>query len=175
MKKNEVYRNYLRAMEKRRPGVALDHESFFRYIDRWDVVERGLGKSRLYGVEQSGIFFPTHFAPAGLKEGIDLIKQVKDELTCFVVTPDLGAMLAKLGYKKLGKCASFFREKRVDKVVYISSFRVLLTFVLGEAREVMHRVRWSLDPVLRPFYCASYKVQEVVCGREFIDENSMYD
>ena len=69
-------------------------------------------------------FVPTHFSPAGLKESIDLIKQLRTfENVVFVVTEDLKNMLVKLGFTVMPvKIMKNFRDVEIEKFIVMSNW-----------------------------------------------------
>ena len=119
-----IHENYRKAMNKRRAGSELALENFYVYVTSTKTVFYKYKNSYVFGVVENGCFIPTHFAPAGLKEGIDLIKELKTyENIVFVVTEDLKDMLVRLGFK----CAPFtvvknFRGQDVKKFVVVSDY-----------------------------------------------------
>ena len=129
-----IYRNYACAMGKRRKGSELPFENFTAYICSEDVFCYQYGSSYVFGViNENGIFIPTHFAPAGLKESIDQIKSMLAyDNVVFVVTADLSAMLKRLGFKTLPfKVRKSFRGEKVLKTIAVSSLRGFISILLN--------------------------------------------
>lgn len=118
-----IYTNYVRAMRKRRPGSELDFWRFYTYVTT-KAYFFNYKNSYVFGIITHNNFVPTHFAPAGLKEGIELIKQLRMfDNVVFVVTPDLSAMLQKLNFKAVPlKVQKEFRGDLVDKLLLSSNW-----------------------------------------------------
>lgn len=145
-----AWENYAKAMLKRRPDTAvLPYERFENYVLMAGTFVVSNGNNAIIGQMNNGVFCPSHFAPYGLKGGIDLIKELRKDNVIFVVTEDLGDMLKKLGYKFLFRTKACFREEEVEKVVYASSCKAvvvyfsnkLLSAVAEEARNIFLKVR----------------------------------
>ena len=119
----KTYTNYCLAMEKRRPDSCLDSIHFYNYIYDDTTFAFQYRKSLVFGQYYENLFIPTHFAPNGLKEGIDIIKLMKDySNVAFVVTEDLSAMLSKIGFKVLPiKVIKNFRGVDVQKSIVVSN------------------------------------------------------
>lgn len=111
-------------MRKRRPGSELSYDRFNNYIGRDDTYVFEHGKTKNFGQKYNNCFVPTHFAPGGLKDGIDAIKALKDyDNVLFAVTPDLSKMLKRLGYKSLPfSVKKDFRGVPTKKIVLSSNW-----------------------------------------------------
>ena len=130
-----VYENYARAMAKRRPESVLEQDRFTAYCFREDTFYVSLGNSVVIGQMNNEVFCPSHFAPAGLKESIDLIKELRKDNVIFAVTPDLGAMLKKLGYKFIFTTKACFRGEEVEKEIFASSYKTVAIYFVNKLRE----------------------------------------
>lgn len=79
---------------------------------------------------RGGVFVPTHFAPFGIREGAELIRELQKTAVAFVVPDDLGTMLKKMGYKEIpfSKHTLCFDDIRgnIEKKIYISSYAAIL-------------------------------------------------
>lgn len=147
-----AWENYAKAMSKRRPDTAvLPYERFENYVLMAETFVASNGNNAIIGQMNNGVFCPSHFAPYGLKGGIDLIKELRKDNVIFAVTEDLGDMLKKLGYKFLFKAKACFRDEEVEKVVYTSSYKAvavyfsnkLLSALKEKARKVFLKIRKS--------------------------------
>lgn len=124
-----AWENYAKAMLKRRPDTAvLPYERFENYVLMAGTFVVSNGNNAIIGQMNNGVFCPSHFAPYGLKGGIDLIKELRKDNVIFAVTEDLGDMLKKLGYKFLFKVKACFRDEEVEKVVYTSSYKAVAVY-----------------------------------------------
>lgn len=138
-------------MSKRRPDSVLPYERFENYVLGAGTFVASNGNNAIIGQMNNGVFCPSHFAPCGLKGGIDLIKELRKDNVIFVVTEDLGDMLKKLGYKFLFTTKACFREEKVEKVVYASSCKAvvvyfsnkLLSAVKAKSRKIFLKIRKS--------------------------------
>lgn len=175
-----IYRNYASAMGKRRKGSELPFENFAAYICQEDVFCYQYGSSYIFGVVENGIFIPTHFAPAGLKEGIDLIKELKSyDNVVFVVTADLSAMLKRLGFILLPfKVQKYFHGEKVLKNIAVSSLigfiSILLKNKLSFIQNRLHKIYCALSLLFWRCYCVcdmigqkfSTRLDNNFCGGE---------
>lgn len=118
-----IWEQYCRSMEKRRPGTYLKSDKFKSYLEDTYVYYYKYRNSYVIGQYQGKLFIPTHFAPAGLREGIESIKKMKEyDNVAFVVTPDLSDMLKKLNYKVLPiSVMREFRGVEVEKSIVVSN------------------------------------------------------
>ena len=118
-----IYDNYVKAMQKRRPGSELPFNNFYTYVTTNAYYFR-YKNSYVFGVINHSNFIPTHFSPAGLREGIELIKRLRMfDNVVFVVTPDLANMLKKLNFRVLPiTLQKTFRGELVDKLIVSSNF-----------------------------------------------------
>ena len=125
-----IWQQYALAMKRRRPEGVLPLYPWLRYTMCSQVEGYTLGSSFVFGARRNGIFIPTHFAPKTDREGYLLVKALKGEKVAFFVTPDLGKMLKKLGYKKLPcQVKATFRGETVKKEIYVSSWKVVPTIL----------------------------------------------
>ena len=126
---HHIHHNYEAAMLRRRSYV-LEYERFVTYIQRPDIHSVCLGKSYIFGTIQNNVFVPTHFAPFGIREGAELIRELQKTAVAFVVPDDLGTMLKKMGYKEIpfSKHKVCFADIRgnIEKKIYISSYAAIL-------------------------------------------------
>jgi len=129
----EIHHNYEAAMLRRRSYV-LEYERFEMYTQRLDIHSVCLGKSYIFGTIQNNVFVPTHFAPAGIREGAELIRELQKTAVAFVVPDDLGTMLKKMGYKEIpfSKHTLCFDDIRgnIEKKIYISSYATILKVIV---------------------------------------------
>ena len=176
MKASEIWRNYMTAMDKRRPGSALSWEHFRSYILSPSVVYHSHGGSFIFGQVQDGIFFPSHFAPKGPKSAVELLKLMRSKAVCFAVTEDLSSMLQRLGYKRLPlRVSCDFRGTKVQKVILVSSLRIapkVAILILKErfAQSGLKRFSERLSLVLFRISHISLKREQFVS----IDEDALY-
>jgi hypothetical protein len=157
---DKVYRNYACAMGKRRKGSELPFENFAAYICREDVFCYQYGSSYIFGVKENGIFIPTHFAPAGLKESIDQIKSMLSyDNVVFVITADLSSMLKRLGFIILPfKVVKDFHGEKVLKTIAVSSLRGFISiFLKNKYISVKSSISCVLQKLLHKVYCATNK------------------
>ena len=177
-----AWENYAKAMAKRRPDSVLPYERFENYVLRGDTFVVNKGDNAIIGQMNNGVFCPSHFAPWGLKGGIDLIKELRKDNVIFVVTEDLGDMLKKLGYKFLFRTKACFREEEVEKVVYASSCKAvvvyfsnkLLSSVAEEARKVFLKVRKSFVEKISSLRVHFFEESKEELIDDYIDYQSMY-
>lgn len=127
-----AWENYAKAMSKRRPDSVLPYERFENYVLGAGTFVASNGNNAIIGQMNNGVFCPSHFAPYGLKGGIDLIKMLRKDNVIFAVTEDLGDMLKRLGYKFLFETKACFRDEEVEKVVYVSSYKAVVIYVLNK-------------------------------------------
>lgn len=177
-----AWENYAKAMAKRRPDSVLPYERFENYVLRGDTFVVNNGDNAIIGQMNNGVFCPSHFAPWGLKGGIDLIKELRKDNVIFVVTEDLGDMLKKLGYKFLFRTKACFREEEVEKVVYASSCKAvvvyfsnkLLSAVAEEARNVFLKVRKSFVEKISSLRVHFFEESKEELIDDYSDYQSMY-
>jgi len=145
----DIWQNYKKAMEKRRPDSYLEYDKFEYYLETSASVYK-YKNSYVIGQYDGNLFIPTHFSPAGLKEGIDIIKSMKKyDNIVFIVTKDLKDMLNKMGFKTLPvTIIRQFRGVDVEKsIVYSNIFYIaveriwmqllrLIQFVKAKFRKV---------------------------------------
>ncbi len=136
----DIWSQYANAMAKRRPDSVLSIERFEYYIKNY----AGMFKykdSYIFGQKINDFFIPSHFAPNSMREGIEMLKDLKRyDNIIFVVTEDLAIMLKKLGYKQLPHTVKKnFNDTIVDKKILISSFKhiqrlakLMLTYLMGK-------------------------------------------
>ena len=128
----EVYKNYKNAMSK--------HSSYVLAFDRfWELVTESygngelaaqydeshgcfsFGESMVHGFFKEGYFMVSHFAPASMREGVELIKELSSyDNVVFAVTEYLSGMLDKLGYNFITEVPQWFNDGYVMKKVYTS-------------------------------------------------------
>ncbi len=127
-----IHKNYENSMNKRRPGSALNIESFSNHICH-HAYSYMYGKSYVFGnIEEDllgkEIFQVSHFAPASNKEGVNLLKSLrKYNNVVFAVSIDLKPMLEKIGYfsSEETKVLVKFRSEMVEKYILTSSYELL--------------------------------------------------
>lgn len=131
---------------------------------------------------EKGNFIPTHFAPAGLKEGIDLIKELKTyENVVFVVTDDLKDMLVRLGFK----CASFtvlksFRGVDVQKFIVVSDyFHTIINVLESQFKDVTNKAKMFVKNNIDKFNAnldkaITYFKIKILKKGEYIKDEDLY-
>lgn len=119
----DIHGNYEKAMNRRRSGSALDFDRFLNYLENEDVRSFRIGNSYVLGKVIDGIFFPSHFAPESLKEGVKLLKLLAKEKTALLITDDLVDMAMRCGFKFVQEnIPTFFRDEIHSKTLLISSY-----------------------------------------------------
>lgn len=117
-----IHSNYEKAMNRKREGSALDFDSFYNYITQDHVHNFQFGESFVFGSYENGIFFPSHFAPKNLKEGVELIKELYKYNVVLFVPEDLSKMAESIGFWKIAtNIPTDFRGKKVMKNVLVSN------------------------------------------------------
>lgn len=130
--KNEyrVWSWYSKAME-RRGRVALSFRAFFSHFNGGSFSQTfrfGNGKDGfLLGVEEKGLFVPTHFAPRTLRGGYRLFEELRSVPSLLAVTDDLSLTLKKMpGWYKLPvRFSSSFRGEDVSKTIMINRLGII--------------------------------------------------
>lgn len=159
-----MWENYAKAMAKRRPESVLEFERFQNYVLQSTTYIVSSGNNAIVGQMNNGVFCPSHFSPAGLKGGIDLIKELRKENVIFAVTPDLGAMLKKLGYKFVFTTKACFRGEEVEKEIFASSYKTVAVYFFNKLlNEVYLKVR-------KPLKKLSYKIRRAVSSFKVKEE-----
>ena len=172
-----MWENYAKAMAKRRPESVLEFERFQNYVLQSTTYIVSSGNNAIVGQMNNGVFCPSHFSPAGLKGGIDLIKELRKENVIFAVTPDLGAMLKKLGYKFVFTTKACFRGEEVEKEIFASSYKTVAVYFFKKLfNEVYLKVRKSLKKLSYKIRRAvsSFKVKEETGEEVVVDYASIY-
>ena len=172
-----MWENYAKAMAKRRPESVLEFERFQNYVLQSTTYIVSSGNNAIVGQMNNGVFCPSHFSPAGLKGGIDLIKELRKENVIFAVTPDLGAMLKKLGYKFVFTTKACFRDEEVEKEIYASSYKTVAVYFFNKLlNEVYLKVRKPLKKLSYKIRRAvsSFKVKEETGEEVVVDYASIY-
>ena len=122
----EVYWQYKTAMERRRQGSALEYQQFYDYILREDVECFRWGYSYVFGGYREGIFFPSHFAPASLKEGMLIMQALQKERVALLVPDDLATQAEKLGFIRIQtKIPCQFRGELILKNLLVSNRKLI--------------------------------------------------
>lgn len=120
----KVWENYKNAIGRRRAGSELPLDRFLNYIVIKEVYYFQFNDSYIFGqLTDNIIFTPTHFAPEGLRDGLEMIKEMKKyDNVAFAVTEDLKKMLKKLGYSTLPFLTKTleFRGQDVKKYILFS-------------------------------------------------------
>lgn len=172
-----MWENYAKAMAKRRPESVLEFERFQNYVLQSTTYIVSSGNNAIVGQMNNGVFCPSHFSPAGLKGGIDLIKELRKENVIFAVTPDLGAMLKKLGYKFVFTTKACFRGEEVEKEIFASSYKTVAVYFFNKLlNEVYLKVRKPLKKLSYKIRRAvsSFKVKEETGEEVVVDYASIY-
>ena len=92
------YDNYSNAMIKN-GCMPLDADRYADHVeDNCETYE--YKNSYLHGNLIDGIFFPSHFAPESMRDGVKLLKKLLDDSqkVIFAVLPEMADMLEKIGY-----------------------------------------------------------------------------
>lgn len=147
-----IYNNYCKSMEKRRPGTCLEYDQFKDYLENNDVYFFNYKDSYIIGQYQGKLFIPTHFAPYGLREGVELVKALKNyDNVAFVVTPDLSGMLKKIGFKVLPiKVIKNFRGVEVEKSIAVSNlFFSTVLQLYNIAQSIIKKIKDLFKPKLK--------------------------
>ena len=172
-----MWENYAKAMAKRRPESVLEFERFQNYVLQSTTYIVSSGNNAIVGQMNNGVFCPSHFSPAGLKGGIDLIKELRKENVIFAVTPDLGAMLKKLGYKFVFTTKACFRGEEVEKEIFASSYKTVAVYFFNKLlNEVYLKVRKPLKKLSYKIRRAvsSFKVEKETGEEILVDDYSIY-
>lgn len=123
---NQMYSNYEKSMNRRRPGVALNFGDFLNRINDQNTYNFRIGDSIVFGSYKNGIFFPTHFSPSSLRQGRTLLKELLKYRVVWAVTPDISNMIASLGYIKIISGVPMnFRGGTVYKDILVSSRKII--------------------------------------------------
>lgn len=120
---SKAWRFYRDAMNRRRPGAALEHNRFGRYARKCSVYCHG--QSAVFGQIQEWegheIFCVSHQAPSSHREGVELLKKLaKDHhvKAALAVTSDLVSMLERIGFRNTGLTEDCdFRGFSVKKII----------------------------------------------------------
>jgi hypothetical protein len=123
---DKIYQNYSNSMNRRRKNSELEYERFFDYIMRDDIYNFRIGKSVIFGSYKDGIFFPSHFCPNSLKEGVKIFKELQKNDVVLAITQDLTDMAESLGFiKVLNNIPFYFRGSYHYKDILVSNFRII--------------------------------------------------
>jgi len=126
-----IYNGYAKAMSRRRPDSVLNPYRFMRYaLD--DASAFVHGRSVLLGQLSNGYFKVSHFCPATMREGVELLKKVSEyDNVIFTVTEDLSPMLIKIGLygDEKAQIPMIFRDMLVQKHI-LTTDKNLLLYVL---------------------------------------------
>lgn len=101
-----AYRN---AMNRRRPGSALNQNDFGRYVKKSFVYMSNHGSclvGQFHEYNGKEIFCVSHHCPASHRDMVCLLKKLchdKNLKVCFSVTSDLVGMLQKIGFFNTGE------------------------------------------------------------------------
>ena len=170
-----MWENYAKAMAKRRPESVLEFERFQNYVLQSTTYIVSSGNNAIVGQMNNGVFCPSHFSPAGLKGGIDLIKELRKENVIFAVTPDLGAMLKKLGYKFVFTTKACFRGEEVEKEIFASSYKTVAVYFFNKLlNEVYLKVRKLSYKIRRAVSSFKVEVEEETGEEVLVDDYSIY-
>jgi hypothetical protein len=171
----------LKQWQKRRAGSELPFANFYVYVTGKALYFK-FKNSYVFGVLERGNFIPTHFAPAGLKEGIDLIKELKTfENVVFVVTDDLKDMLVRLGFK----CAPFtvlksFRGQDVKKFIVVSDyFYTIINMLKSQFKDVTEKAKMFIKNNIDKFgnnidRAITYFKIKILKKDEYIKDEDLY-
>lgn len=119
---NNVYKNYKNSLERKRPDTALEFDRFYDYISRDDIKSFKFGDSYVFGSYVNGIFFPSHFSPTSLKEGMKIIEQLQKYRVVLFVPDDLSKQAEKLGFIKIASnIPATFRDNLIFKNLLVSN------------------------------------------------------
>jgi len=122
----QMYDNYEKSMNRRRPGIALDFDGFLNRIYDQNTHNFRFGDSIVFGSYTNGIFFPSHFAPSSLRQAREMLEKLKEYRVVWAVTPDLTSMIESMGYIKiLTGVPISFRGGTVLKDILVSNRRLI--------------------------------------------------
>jgi hypothetical protein len=130
---------YAKAMQ-RRDRESLEEDRFINHFleTSFDPTFAFGSKEKgfLLGYQKYGVFIPTHFAPATLRGGYDLMKnlgQSKDVPACVSITDDLAQTLSKMPSWTIHDLSflSSFRGENVEKKIAFNSHPSTKQLLLG--------------------------------------------
>ena len=122
----KIWQKYKISLERKRPETALNLSRFNEYIFREDIKVFRLRNSYVFGAFIDGIFFPSHFSPYSLKEGVQLFQQLKKKRVVLFVPEDLSSQAERLGFIKImADIPAVFRDKVILKNVLVSSLDLI--------------------------------------------------
>jgi len=128
-----IYDNYKNAMGRNKPDSILEYEKFESHMLNYSKIAEYKNSVILYQIIE-GYKIPSHFAPASLREGVEMIKKSLNRKYIFFITKDMENMLQKIGYKSMPFSIScFFRDKIVSKKMMVGSYREGIDFIIKVA------------------------------------------
>lgn len=122
--KKIIWDNYVSSMNRRRhdyffDGIRTGDYPPYVYFDK--TSER---PSAIFGFKdpENNVFMPSHFAPANLRSGLKMIKDLLDipQPVVFAVPEDLSNQLYKLGYTKIANVPQPFGNDLVMKDIMVN-------------------------------------------------------
>lgn len=128
---SKIYAQYKNSMGRRRPGSALQDYRFYYYITTRAMCFN-YGNSYVFGNFTNGYFKVSHFAPASMREGYEMLKELSTyDNVIFTVTSDLSPMLKKIGFygNDNAKIMMFFRNELVNKHLFTTDRELLDYYV----------------------------------------------
>jgi len=114
-----AWRNYAKAMNKRRPGSELNHNAFGKHVTRYTYAYISINGSALFGEFKNEIFCVSHFSPVSNRDMVNLLTKLSKDRSIkalFAVTEDLVLMLQKIGFVNLNQTIeTYFRGEITTK------------------------------------------------------------
>jgi len=121
----DMYRKYVNAMSRRRPDDVASIYRFYSAISRYSGRVFNYKDSYVVGRAQQGFFVVSHFAPASLREGMEMLSKLFEFDNIIVLpTEDLAGMLERLNiyYKENDITVPMvFRDKLVNKRIFTTN------------------------------------------------------
>jgi len=152
---NKIYSDYVTSI-KMRDREPLDKQKFFNHFFSGGNINQSIAfgsmkDGYLLGSDINGVFVPTHFAPAGLRQGYRLIKEVLEinTPTALFITQDLVETIQKMeGWKILPfRIETDFRGDVTEKTLVVSKWTALQRLasyhIAGIVRTKLSSLRWK--------------------------------
>jgi len=150
----KVYQGYVKAMERKPDRSPLTYSGFFsHYFLPNNYQEPKIfgndEKGYLLGQEMEGIFIPHHFAPASLKAGVSLIRDlnIRKVSTCFFIPKDLRETIVKIpGWKTINyPIMMSFRGELVEKYPVFNDLNSILSLVKQQTKKFYYDYKNKFD------------------------------
>ena len=141
----DLYRHYSDAI-KRRGREPLDKQAFIgHFFEGWSGCDNSIygndKKGYLLGMNISGIFAPSHFAPQSMRGGYELVKELgsSDIPSLLTITPDLTQTITKFPSwqhaEGMDQTIQHNGEPHLKQLVYNEAFQQHLPELLTRANE----------------------------------------